>query len=562
MASVLGALTVQNISKSFGIEPVLKDISFSLNPGDRLGLVGPNGCGKTTLLRILVGQERADRGVVRFNPPEIRIGYLPQGLLPGPQDTLGSFLESVGGSLDMLGAEVERLAAALAADGEPMVAGRAALQQAFNAALGRLEAAVESAGRAPQVLAALGLDQFGVDTPVTHLSGGQKTRLALASVLLSDPQILLLDEPTNHLDIEMLKWLEGWLKVYRGAVLIVSHDRAFLDQVVGGILDLNPETRTLREYPGNYSAYVEQVASEQHKQMAVYQDQVYEIRRMKQDIQRTKQQSLHVEMTTTSRQPGVRRIAKKVARKAKSRERKLERYLDSDARVEKPHTGWQMHQDFFAANDIDQQHFSQAVLATEYLSVGYPGSEPLLIEMNLHIRLGQRIVLTGVNGSGKTTLLRTIAGKLPPLAGSVRLGASLRLGYMTQEQEGLDPEEDALQTIRRYAPLPETEARTFLHKFLFSGDDVFTRVGSLSYGERARLMLGCLVAQGCNFLLLDEPINHLDIPSRVRFEQALENFDGTVLAVVHDRYFIREFATEIWWVDQMGIRAEYPPFEI
>ena len=562
MANGSGALTVQNISKSYGIQPVLKNISFTLNPGERLGLVGANGCGKTTLLRILAGEEPADGGVLRFNPPGLRIGYLPQGLLPGAEERLGSFLAQAQPSLEVLSAEVERLAVALAGSQADGNTHGTQLQQQFDAALSRLESAAESAGRSPQVLAALGLDALSDDTPVAHLSGGQKTRLALARVLLGDPQLLLLDEPTNHLDIAMLVWLEGWLKRFRGAALIVSHDRAFLDGVVEGILDLNSETRSLRAYAGNYSAYVSQVAAEHDQQLEAYQDQVYEIRRIQQDIQRTKQQSLHVELTTTPRQPHVRRIAKKVARKAKSRERKLERYLASDERVEKPRTGWQMQQDFFAAGEAGAGHFSQAVLRLEGLSVGYPGGMPLLSGLDLHIRQGQRIALTGANGSGKTTLVRTIAGVLEPLAGKAALGTSVRLGYMTQEQEGLIPEEDALGTLRRYAPLNETEARTFLHKFLFSGDEVFTPVGSLSYGERARLMLGCLVAQGCTFLLLDEPVNHLDIPSRVRFEQALKNFDGTVLAVVHDRYFIREFASEIWWVEGQGIRVEYPPFEI
>ncbi|MCU0487072.1 MAG: ATP-binding cassette domain-containing protein [Anaerolineales bacterium] len=460
--------------------------------------------------------------------------------------------------MEALSAEVERLAGVLAAGG----AYSPHLQQQFDAALSRLEAAAESTGRTPQVLAALGLGGFAGETPVAHLSGGQKTRLALARVLLGDPQLLLLDEPTNHLDIAMLVWLEGWLRQFRGAALIVSHDRAFLDGVVDGVLDLNAETHTLRAYAGNYSAYVSQVAAEHDKQWEAYQDQVYEIRRIQQDIQRTKQQSLRVEQTTTPRQPHVRRIAKKVARKAISRERKLERYLASEERVEKPRTSWQLQQDFFAAGNVGAGHFSQAVLRLEGLSVGYPGAAPLLAGLDLHIRQGQRIALTGANGSGKTTLLRTIAGVLSPLAGTAQLGTSVRLGYMTQEQEGLKPEEDALGTLRRFAPLNETEARTFLHKFLFSGDEVFTPVGALSYGERARLMLGCLVAQGSTFLLLDEPVNHLDIPSRVRFEQALKNFDGTVLAVVHDRYFIREFASEIWWAEGRGIRVEYPPFDI
>ena len=490
-----------------------------------------------------------------------QVEYLSKKLPQGgnlPSDlTLGDYLQQMQGNLPALTARLELLASHLAAD-----LGSPSLQQEYDQVLADLTDSAASTTRTPALLASFGLDTLPASLPLASLSGGQKTRLNLVGLLLRDPRLLLLDEPTNHLDPAMLEWLEDWLLNSRCGVLIVSHDRAFLDGVVEGILDLNSETRSLRAYAGNYSAYVSQVAAEHDQQLEAYQDQVYEIRRIQQDIQRTKQQSLHVELTTTPRQPHVRRIAKKVARKAKSRERKLERYLASDERVEKPRTGWQMQQDFFTAGEAGAGHFSQAVLRLEGLSVGYPGGMPLLSGLDLHIRQGQRIALTGTNGSGKTTLLRTIAGVLEPLAGKAALGTSVRLGYMTQEQEGLIPEEDALGTLRRYAPLNETEARTFLHKFLFSGDEVFTPVGSLSYGERARLMLGCLVAQGCTFLLLDEPVNHLDIPSRVRFEQALKNFDGTVLAVVHDRYFIREFASEIWWVEAGGVRIEYPPFEI
>jgi len=270
---------------------------------------------------------------------------------------------------------------------------------------------------------------------------------------------------------------------------------------------------------------------------------------MRQDIARTKQQAYHVEQTTTSRQPGVRRIAKKVARKAKSREKKLERYLESDERVDKPKQSWQMKLEF-----QDQPHLGQNVLSMENLSIGYAGHAPLLEGLNLNILTRQRIVLTGPNGGGKTTLLRTIAGQLVPLAGNLQLGSSVRLGYMTQEQESLDDDKSALEIIQRAAPYDETEARSFLHYFLFTGDDPLRQVKYLSYGERARLSLATLVIQGRNFLLLDEPINHLDIPSRVRFEQALAHFEGTVLAVVHDRYFIERFASEVWLAEGRNIR--------
>ncbi len=549
-------LTANQVSKSFGIETILSGVSFSVSAGERLGLVGPNGCGKTTLLRILVGEDRPDSGGVQRDP-DLRTGYLPQGFTPPPDQTLGSYLARLEGDLPGLTRQLEDLAQSLAQDPR-----RADLQRLYDSVLSRLEIAAESAGRGPETLAALGLDHLPLDTPVTNLSGGQKTRLALAGVLLSSPQLLLLDEPTNHLDLEVLVWLETWLVAFRGAALVVSHDRAFLDRTATGILELDPLTHKIKAFAGNYTAYLENKLAEREKQWQAYSDQ-------QEDISRLRASAAAVRDKARFRKGGKGdsgdkfakgffggRATKYTIRRAKALEARLEQLLTVD-RIEKPQSAWQMKLDFGATPQSGKD-----VLATEDLAVGYRGSgslgmqngpHVLLKDLNLHVRHSSRVALVGPNGAGKTTLLRTITGVLPPLAGSLRLGANVRVGYMAQEQEDLDKSLDALTTLRKLAPFTETDARTFLHQFLFSGDEVFTPVGNLSYGERARLSLACLVAGGCNLLLLDEPINHLDIPSRSRFEQALSTFDGTVLAVVHDRFFIEGFASEIWEVRGQGI---------
>ncbi len=534
-------LTAHNITKYYEINPVLNKVTFSLNPGVRAGLIGQNGSGKTTLMRILAGQEVPDEGHVGLSPKSLRIGYLAQSFASAPQETLGDLLENATINLSHLETELAHLGKALAAHPDD-----SALHNAYDQTLYQLASLDPSeAARQSGILEGLGLAALRRETLVSALSGGQKTRLGLALVLLGSPQLLLLDEPTNHLDIDMLEWLEAWLVDYTShpgtAALVISHDRTFLDHTVSRILDLDIATHSLREYAGNYSDYLEQVSAEHARLMGAYRDQEYEVRRMRQDIARTKQQSLHVELTTTPRQPGVRRIAKKVAKKAKSREKKLERYLSSEDRLEKPKQGWQLKLEF-----ADHGHLGQDVLVLDDLSIGYPGYPPVLSGLQRSIRLNERLVLTGANGRGKTTLLRTIAGLLPPMGGSFRLGSSVRLGYMAQEQELINGEWSALETIQHITTMNETEARSFLHFFLFSGDDALRPAAELSYGERARLMLAGLVVQGSNFLLLDEPINHLDIPSRERFEQALTQFDGTILAVVHDRYFIERFATQVW----------------
>ena len=547
-------LTLFKLSKSYGDNLVLNKLTFQLNPGERVGLIGPNGCGKSTLLRIIAGCESADQGSVQLNPPRTYIGYLEQGLTYEEDETVGELLQVSDLALQAATERVEELATALAtASGEELTR----LAPAYDAALIELEIAMRSCPQpheAQAILAGLGLGELSLTQPVAILSGGQKTRLGLARLLIQQPELLLLDEPTNHLDIAVLEWLEAWLREYRGAVLLVSHDRAFLDNTVTRIIELSGDTHTITEYVGGYSEYLAAWQRKREKAWSQWRDQETEIKRLHVDIGATKTHALSVEQTTTSGQPNVRRLAKKVARKAKSREKKLKRYLESAERVEKPQLHWEMKLEF-----TETPASGQDVLMLEELAVGY-ASVPLVQHINVILRAGERIALIGPNAVGKTTLLRVILGQLAPLHGRVRLGANVKVGYYAQEQETLDPQSTPFETIRRSAAMSETAVRNFLHYYLFSGDDVFLPIAALSYGERARLILARLVASDCNFLVLDEPINHLDISSRERFEHAMTAFEGSVLAIVHDRYFIRQFATRLWALQAQTLK-EYLDLE-
>ena len=532
-------LQLSNIKKSYATQTVLDDVSFIVNASERVGLIGPNGCGKTTLLKIITGQEQPDRGRVNLDV-HVTVGYLAQGIAFDDARTIGEYIRAGIAGYDDARHQVETLAARMAQSSSPEIV------DAYGAAYARFESlggyAVEH--RAQEILAGLGLDA-PQDTPITKLSGGQRARVGLAQVLIAEPNLLLLDEPTNHLDIAALEWLERFIVNYRGAAIIVSHDWTFLDATVSRILELDDKTHRITEYAGNYTDYVQAKANAREKQFASWQDQQNEFQRIESDIARTKAQAQHTEQKTNDDK--LRRYAKKVAHKAKAREARLRRYLDSVDRIEKPQRGWEMKLEFGP-----MPRGGQIVVALEDVGFAFGGRDVatqhlyVFRHVDLTLQHGERIALVGPNGSGKTTLLRIIADELSPTEGKVRIGANVKIGYMPQEQQTLDVSATPLSLIRGIASMDETEARNFLHFFLFAGDDVFTAIGSLSYGERARLLLARLVVSGVNCLLLDEPINHLDIPSRARFQSALEAFPGSILIATHDRAFIDQFATGIW----------------
>lgn len=548
-------LTVSNITKRFlgADEDILTDISFTVNGGERVGLIGPNGSGKSTLLRIIAGLEQADKGSIMFTPSNLRVGYLAQGMIAPDDAVVADVLYPHGDLLAQAEAEVERLAEAMGSGDTSE-----ATLNAYSDTLERLLMLSEASerGDGERMLAELGLAAVPLDARVGSLSGGQKTRLMLAALLLDHPRLLLLDEPTNHLDIHALTWLEDWLLTFSGGLLIVSHDRAFVDRVVNRTVALDPKTHKARVFDGGYSAYMETIENERHKQWMLWRDEQVEIERLRRDFERMKQKALGTELTTVN--DFWRGRSKMVAKKAMAKKNRYLKYIESEDRVEKPARTRTMKLDF---GDVRQT--GRAVLRLEELSIGYDRAVPLLENLTVDLSSGERVAIMGPNGHGKSTLLKTILGTVPPLSGRVVLSPTVKIGYLAQEQEILDPDSTALETLlkaseeRAEGMMNHTEARTFLHLFLFAGDDVFKPVRTLSYGERARLMLAVLVAGGASLLLLDEPLNHLDVSAREQFEEALASFDGSVLAVVHDRYFVDRFATTVWHVADGEFQKEY-----
>ncbi|HEX9019588.1 MAG TPA: ABC-F type ribosomal protection protein [Anaerolineaceae bacterium] len=537
-------LQVHQVSKTYGVQTILEEITFSINPNDRVGLVGPNGSGKSTLLRILTGEEAPDAGIV-FLAPNASLGYLPQGLELDMDETVGDFVRSGIPGFREAHRQVETLTEEIAHDHSPKKL------SAYGDALHRFEMlggfTIES--QVEEVISGLGLREVSQADEMRHLSGGQRTRVGLARLLVAQPSILLLDEPTNHLDIDALVWLEGFLAAYRGTVLVVSHDRRFLDRTIQRILELDIEMRTMREYPGNYSDYEAAKAREIEKQWGTWKDQQAEVRRLEQDIRQTKEHALSTERGTNN--DHLRRLAKKVAQRAKSKEKRLQRYMESEARVERPDAAGQMRLRF-----APNLRSGQVVITLKGIEKSF-GERCLFRGVEQTLQYGERVALVGPNGAGKTTLLRLIMGEVQPTAGEVYIGSSVRIGYMPQQQEVLNPKESALETIQHLSPMNDSEVYNFLHYFLIYEDKVRLPSENLSYGERSRLMLARLVVSGANCLVLDEPINHLDIPSRQQFETALEAFPGTILVSVHDRAFIERFATSIWRLRDGQVHREF-----
>ena len=518
-------LALQEIRKSFGTHEVLKGVSFTLQEQDRMGLVGVNGCGKSTLMKIIAGEESADSGSVNIQKG-LRIGYLAQqGELSG-QETVREVLESVFEPLVRMEEEMRSLEQEMAehgADAEMLrrLGGRYdALTREFERQNGY--------GWRSQVTGVLkGLKLWDMrDMETGLLSGGERTRLCLGRMLLSEPDLLLLDEPTNHLDLKSIAWLEEYLNSYRGAVLVISHDRYFLDHVCGRMAELI--LGTAETYTGNYTQYTEKRAEVYETRMKAWELQQKEIAR---------QEAVIAMYRRFNRE--------KSLRLARSREKRLEKI----ERLEKP-----KEEDTVQFRFDTRRRTGEDVLQAEGLEKSY-GERILFRDVKMHIRAGDRIALIGDNGTGKTTLLRCLTGEEKPDHGSIRWGTGVDIGYYDQHQAGLNEQKTVLDEVwDRFPRMEQYEVRGALGMFLFTGDDVFAPVHTLSGGEKGRVALTELMLRKDNVLLLDEPTNHLDMDSREVLEEALADYPGTILAVSHDRYFINRFAEKVFVLEEEGIR--------
>ncbi len=511
-------LQINQLSKYYGAELILSNMKLEVQNKDRIALVGRNGAGKSTLLKIIAGQLSHDGGEI-IKPKGVTIGYMAQDTGLESELTIWDEMLTVFTDLIEQEKELRRLEADMARP--DIFENETIYQKVLNEYDTLMVAFKEKGGYQYEadirsVLHGLQFADFDYSTPISTLSGGQKTRLALGKLLLRKPDILILDEPTNHLDIETLSWLEQYLQSYQGAVLIVSHDRYFLDKVVNLVYEIS--RNNMKKYHGNYSSYLEGKAEDYERDMKLFEKQQGEIEKLRDFVQRN--------ITRAS-----------TTKRAQSRRKQLEKMdvLDKPQGDEK------------SANfsfQIERQSGNE-VLHLQDLAIGYEG-ETVSKNINSRMTKGESIALVGPNGVGKSTLLKTIISKLPALSGDFRFGTNVEVSYYDQEQANLVSNKRVLNELWDDYPLkPEKDIRTVLGNFLFSGDDVLKTVSTLSGGEKARLALAKMMMEKGNFLILDEPTNHLDLDSKLVLENALIDYPGTILFVSHDRYFINRIATKV-----------------
>jgi ATP-binding cassette subfamily F protein 3 len=530
-------INVDHISHAYTVHPILEQVSWEIHSGRKIGLVGANGAGKSTLLKIIAGEFKPDDGFI-YRHPEARIGYLAQEPALDPDRTVWE--ETLGAAPEVLRAEAElrRLEARMS---EPAVYGDAASFERTLAAYGRAQAAFEELdgyayeSRVREALQTLGLPEEAFSQPVGTLSGGQKKMVGLAKLLAARANVLLLDEPDNHLDLRAKAYLEAFISGFPGTVVIISHDRYLLDQTVDWIAEI--EAHRLAEYAGNYTAYAVEKQLRLLRQQQMYEAQQKEIARIEDAIARFQ---LWASIVVNERH----------ARQARSRQKMLDRM----ERIERPELDRRK-----MALDLEGWRGSQKVLEIVALNKVFDdGAEAQIVLAGLDLLIwhGQRVGLLGGNGAGKSVLLRCILGQEAPTGGVIKVGPSVRIGYYSQEHESLDPGHTLIEEVRGVRPMYEQQAVAFLGTFLFPYHMVRQRVSELSGGERSRLQLAKLMLSDANFLVLDEPTNNLDLPSCEVLENALDDFQGTVLAVSHDRYFLDRVVERVVELED-GALTEY-----
>lgn len=508
------------LGKSFGVRQVFSNVSFEIKEGDRIALVGPNGAGKSTLLKCILGIEELDEGQVVMSPVA-SIGYLQQDVNLGDA-SLAEEIETAWEDVHALENKLQELTTYL----ETHEASESDLQR-LDYLQNRLEwlGGYDYEQKTKRIVYGLGFTDENLYKPANAFSGGQKTRINLAKALVRSPDFLFLDEPTNHLDMEMLEWLEGYLSSYRGGILIVSHDRYFMDRIVTGVVELDHHKATT--YRGNYSRYVAQREERLKADTIAYEKQQEYIKKTEEYIDKYRAG-----------------IKSKMARGRQSQLNRLER-------LEAPETSHSLDFKFPpAAMSADK------VLVLDHVSIGYKTDNPIIDDVSVVVRRGESVALIGPNGAGKSTMVKAIVGELFPTEGHIDIGNRVQVGYFSQEHEELHDRWQVVDEIINNYNFTEEKARNVLGSFLFKGDDVFKLVGDLSGGERARLALLKLFLQGDNFLILDEPTNHLDVPTREIVERALQQFGGTCFIISHDRYFLDQVSTRTLVLENKGL-TEY-----
>lgn len=508
------------LGKSFGVRQVFSNVSFEIKEGDRIALVGPNGAGKSTLLKCILGIEELDEGQVVMSPVA-SIGYLQQDVNLGDA-SLAEEIETAWEDVHALENKLQELTTYL----ESHEASESDLQR-LDYLQNRLEwlGGYDYEQKTKRIVYGLGFTDEDLYKPANAFSGGQKTRINLAKALVRSPDFLFLDEPTNHLDMEMLEWLEGYLSSYRGGILIVSHDRYFMNRIVTGVVELDHHKATT--YRGNYSRYVAQREERLKADTIAYEKQQEYIKKTEEYIDKYRAG-----------------IKSKMARGRQSQLNRLER-------LEAPETSHSLDFKFPpAAMSADK------VLVLDHVSIGYKTDDPIIDDVSVVVRRGESVALIGPNGAGKSTMVKAIVGELFPTEGHIDIGNRVQVGYFSQEHEELHDRWQVVDEIINNYNFTEEKARNVLGSFLFKGDDVFKLVGDLSGGERARLALLKLFLQGDNFLILDEPTNHLDVPTREIVERALQQFGGTCFIISHDRYFLDQVSTRTLVLENKGL-TEY-----